>query len=171
MHAEPKDYQNQGLGGIVFRNEMAIEYREAAVDAVFRGGRGVGVLRTESDALQRRLAAESAVDSVLADSFPASDPPSWTLGITHPPPEGQATNVEITLAPDARRAALVRENMIAVSRLSGGRTFLKGLVSLAGAAGLVLLLPFAILLIGLPIAFAVRGVAEMASWLLALVFG
>jgi len=156
----------------VFRNEMAIEYREAAVEAVFRGGKGVGVLRAEADALQRRLAAESAVDSVLADSFPASDPPSWTLGITHPPPEREATNVEMTLAPDARRAVLVRDNVIDVSWLSGdGRTFLKGLVSLAGAAGLALLVPFAILLIGMPIAFAVRGVVEVASWLLALIFG
>jgi hypothetical protein len=156
----------------VFRNEMAIEYREAAVEAVFRGGTGVGVLRAEADALQRRLAAESAVDSVLEDSFPASDPPSWTLGITHPPPEREATNVEMTLAPDARRAVLVRDNVIDISWLSGdGRTFLKGLVSLAGAAGLALLVPFAILLIGMPIAFAVRGVVEVASWLLALIFG
>jgi hypothetical protein len=78
----------------------------------------------------------------------------------------------MTLAPDARRAVLARDNVIAVSRPSDdGRTFLKGLVSLAGAAGLVLLLPFAILLIGMPIAFAVRGVAEVASWLFALVFG
>jgi hypothetical protein len=151
---------------------MAIEYREAAVDAVFRGGKRLGVLPTEADALQRRLAAESAVDSVLADSFPASDPPSWTLGITHPLPERQATNVEMTLAPDARRAVLARDNVIDVSWPSGdGRTLLKGLVSLAGAVGLALLVPFAILLIGMPIAFAVRGVAEVASWLLALVFG
>jgi hypothetical protein len=151
---------------------MAIEYREAAADAVFRGGTRPGALRTEADASQRRLAAESAVDSVLADSFPASDPPSWTLGITRPQPERQAANVVMTLAPHARRAVLITEDVTAVARRSGnGRAFLKGLVSLAGAAGLVLLLPFALLLIGIPIALAVRVVAEVASRLLALVIG
>jgi hypothetical protein len=39
-----------------------------------------------AEASQRRLAADRAVDSVLADSFPASDPPSWTLGIAPPRP-------------------------------------------------------------------------------------
>jgi hypothetical protein len=86
----------------VFRNELSIEYREATVDAVLRRGKGLRVLQAEAEAeaLQRRLAVERAVDSVLADSFPASDPPSWTLGITHPQPEHQATNAE-TVAPDA----------------------------------------------------------------------
>ena len=70
----------------MFRNEIAAEYRQVAVDAVLRTGQGAGVLRAEAEAeaLERRLAAERAVDSTLADSFPASDPPSWTLGITHP---------------------------------------------------------------------------------------
>ena len=35
-----------------------------------------------SRATERRLAAERALDAVLADSFPASDPPPWTLGVS-----------------------------------------------------------------------------------------
>ena len=37
-----------------------------------------------------RLVAERALDEVLADSFPASDPPSWNPGIARPTPIGQA---------------------------------------------------------------------------------
>jgi hypothetical protein len=157
----------------VFRNEIAIEYREATVDAVLRGGKELGVpqAEAEAEALQGRLAAERAVDSVLADSFPASDPPSWTLGITHPQPERRATNAE-TVAPDADRAEAVKADVIDTFRpAADGRTLLKGLVSLGGAAGIALLVPFAILLIGMPIALAVGGVVEAASWVLALIFG
>jgi hypothetical protein len=35
---------------------------------------------------RRRLAAEQALDQVLADSFPASDPPSWNPGIVRAGP-------------------------------------------------------------------------------------
>ena len=31
---------------------------------------------------REHMAAERAIDDVLADSFPASDPPSWNPGIT-----------------------------------------------------------------------------------------
>jgi hypothetical protein len=56
-------------------------------------------------------------------------------------------------------------------RATDGRTFLKGLVSLAGGAGIALLVPFVVLVIGAPVALAVRGVAEAATWLLALICG
>jgi hypothetical protein len=46
------------------------------------------------------------------------------------------------------------------------RTLLQALASLAGAAGIALLVPFAILLIGMPIALAVRGLVEVFTWFL-----
>jgi hypothetical protein len=110
------------------------------------------------------------MDSVLADSFPASDPPSWTPGIVHPEPE-QAPNAE-TVALAAARAVPVKADVIDVSRpATDGRTFLNGLVSLAGAAGIALLVPIVILLIGVPIALAVGGVVGAASSLIGLIFG
>ena len=47
---------------------------------------------------------------------------------------------------------------------SGYRTFLQGLVSLAGATGIALLVPIAILVVGLPVVLAVRGVLEAIGW-------
>jgi hypothetical protein len=157
----------------VFRNLATIEYRDASLDNVLRVGTASEVrwAELESDARQQRLAAERALDSVLADSFPASDPPSWTLGITRPQPERQATNDE-AVAPDDSRVALVSEDVIDVSRpATNGGTFGKGLVSLAAAAGIALLVPLIILLIGTPIALAVQGVVAATSWVLALIFG
>jgi hypothetical protein len=49
--------------------------------------------------------------------------------------------------------------------------FLKGVTSLAGAAGLALLVPFAILLVGLPIVLLIRGLLESARWLATLFSG
>ena len=33
-------------------------------------------------------AEEMEIDQILADSFPASDAPPWTLGVTSPRPKG-----------------------------------------------------------------------------------
>ena len=44
-----------------------------------------------------RRAAERTLDRVLADSFPASDPPPWTFGITR-------RESQRALAPDERPA-------------------------------------------------------------------
>jgi hypothetical protein len=93
------------------------------------------------------------------------------LGITRPQPEREATNDE-SVAPHDSRAALVSEEVIALSRpATNGARFVKGVVSLAAAAGIALLVPLVILLIGTPIALAVRGVVAAASWVLALIFG
>jgi hypothetical protein len=100
----------------VFHNVAIIEYREAALGTVVRVGKASEVQRAEaeSEARQQALAAERALDSVLADSFPASDPPSWTLGITRPQPDAPATSDETALSQDGR-AAIDKENVLDVS--------------------------------------------------------
>ena len=77
----------------MFHKSSTLEYSGRAVDAVERRIATREVVWAEADSeAQRRLAAERAVDSALADSFPASDPPSWTLGVTPAPRQETATN-------------------------------------------------------------------------------
>ena len=87
------------------------------------------------------LNRELTVDEALAESFPASDPPSWTLGMARPRPV----------------------------RRTGERNVIDGVTSLAAAGGLVLLVPFVILFVGVPLALVVRGLLEAVSWLLGFV--
>ena len=54
------------------------EYRTRAVASIVPAAVRVDDFWDRRD----RLAAERAIDDVLADSFPASDPPSWNPGIT-----------------------------------------------------------------------------------------
>ena len=120
---------------------------------------------------RERLAAERAIDDVLADSFPASDPPSWNPGITRLHFDGDLTRRASGQTPrtDTGEIGKGLSDVIDVSRPArGGRTFLQGLVSLAGAAGIALAIPFVILLIGMPIALAVRGLLEAVGWVLGL---
>jgi len=72
------------VGGIVFPNRGLLEYRDGTVNGVGRGSPTGEARSAESapQAAERRLAAERALDAVLADSFPASDPPPWTLGVS-----------------------------------------------------------------------------------------
>jgi hypothetical protein len=106
---------------------------------------------------------------VLADSLPASDPPSWNPGVTRPDPDGQFAYHASGYARlnDAGERGTGRSDVVDVSRPTRrGRTFLQALASLAGAAGIALAVPFVILLIGLPVALAVRGLLEVIGWVL-----
>jgi hypothetical protein len=80
-----------------------------SVDGGRHGGTATAAVQwveAESRAIQQRLAAERAVDAILADSFPASDPPSWTLGVSHAPRDlTTVSGADATLAPqDDRRS-------------------------------------------------------------------
>ena len=116
------------------------------------------------------IAAGRAIDDVLADYFPASGPPSWNPGVALLGPAVSLADNQVALGePRTGDASDPDSGIIDVSRpVSAKRTFLQGLVSLAGAAGIALLAPFAILLVGLPVALpfevcSKRSVGSSAS--------
>ena len=148
----------------MLHTRTGIEFRDSTIAAVVPAVRGVGSIVDQTSERHARLAAERALDEVLADSFPASDPPSWNPGIVRPGPAGHLTRGTAP-AKNAGRT-LPMPNVVAVSRPAhADQTFLQALVSLFGAAGLALLMGVAILVIGLPIALVVRGLLEAISWL------
>jgi hypothetical protein len=145
-------------------SRTAIEYRDRTLPAILPVD---GTLDRRADALserRNRLDTERAIDEVLAESFPASDPPSWNPGVSRPAPpvsmHHEATRSERTDANAGRTGAGV-----VVSRPEADSTFVGGLISLAGAAGIALLVPFVILLIAMPVALTVRGLLELTGWL------
>jgi hypothetical protein len=100
----------------VFHTGATIEYRERTFNTVVRPAAAIDVQLAESENRRRRLAAERALDNVLADSFPASDPPSWTSGIARPEPARHATDEAAPgiVSDDGSRAEVVSDGVIDV---------------------------------------------------------
>jgi hypothetical protein len=112
---------------------------------------------------------ERMVDAVLMDSFPASDPPAWTAAITRPAPSAGHSRIAAAVGDVARRT-VARPGTLDVSLPHGSRrTAADAIVSLVGAAGLALLVPGVMLLLGLPIVLALRGVLHVVEWVVAVV--
>jgi hypothetical protein len=150
----------------MLHTRTAIELRDSTIAAVVPAVVGVGSIVDEISDRQARLAVEWALDGVLADSFPASDPPSWNPGVVRPGPAGHLTRGAAP-SEDAERT-LPMAGIVAVSRPAhADRTFLQALASLHGAARLALRMGVAILLIGVPIALVGRGLLEAIRWLFA----
>jgi hypothetical protein len=142
-----------------------IESRDGTLSAMLPVGVGRHGGADHIREQRNRLAAERAIDDVLADSFPASDPPSWNPGVTRPKPRVSMHHRAAELERLNLSTGGTRAGVIDMSRQVGDRTSIDALISLAGAVGIALLAPFGILLIGLPVALTFRSLLEVIGWL------
>jgi hypothetical protein len=100
-----------------------------------------------------RAEYERKLDMTLAASFPASDPPFWTLGESSPP------DLDDSAFGASRPAAIdivEREGY----RLGGTR-----LASLGEAIAMMAVLPLAILIAGAPVLALVWGIRIAVAWI------
>lgn len=153
----------------MFETRSAIQYQKGAGAAVLLRTALAGTAVRKADVRLDHLAAEHTVDEILAESFPASDPPSWNSGTAHLNPVGRELDLggPTEVATDSRHTAVSGDGVIEASREGiGDMTCVDIVISFAGATAIVLLVPLAILLGGLPIVLSVRGVVEALAWLL-----
>jgi hypothetical protein len=99
-----------------------------------------------------RAEYERDVDVALAGSFPASDPPPWTFGVS----SGTMFGEVVVAAPVAAQVDLV----IGGSRRLGGSR----LSSVSEAIAMVTLIPLGILIAGVPIAALGWAVMHAVAW-------
>ena len=119
--------------------------------------------------LRTNLTAQ-AIDDVLAGTFPASDPPSWSPGMARPAPDSAGWNADTGTAQDDTNDVRASADVIDVSRSTHStRAAAQAIGSLIGAVGLALVVPLAILAAGTPVALGVRSLVEAAGWLLTII--
>ena len=100
-----------------------------------------------------RAEYERELDVTLAGSFPASDPPPWTLGVAAADDFfGTAVQAPIPAAIDV---VIKDGHRIGVARLA----------TLGEAIALVATVPVGILIAGVPVLVVVWGVANAVAWL------
>jgi hypothetical protein len=99
-----------------------------------------------------RAEYERELDMTLAGSFPASDPPFWTLGV---PDRADLDDAAGGGSRPAEIDVVVREG----HRLGGW------LASLVEAIAMMAMLPLAILIAGAPVVALVWGISYAVAWL------
>jgi len=134
--------------------------------ALTQSTRRAGLLMTHALARKRSQLSTIAVQiEARQERMAVGDRCSCALSLSHREPERGVVNHDASRR--MRREEAV--DVVAVSvGVTGKRTLGQGLQSLAGAIGVALLFPVAILIIGLPIALAVRLVVDAVAWLTAL---